>query len=621
MVRSTTFVVLMLMVFPFYGQDYGYHTSKKKAIAHYEEALQWSVRGDLVRTESLLRQALDKDDSFDEAIVLLHEVLLRSNRAQEAADWMIKNEKALTTSFANQLKIDQGYYFFSDGDYAEAKAWIIQVVVEQLNDDQKAGMEHLKSNIEFSLEQVKHGRNIIFETLPKPLNEWTQQYFPSVFGDEHLVFTVRDMTGRGDEDIYISYREATDWSKPKSISEDINSQYNEGTASISADGKTLVFTSCNRPNNIGSCDLYITYLENGQWQSPEILSENVNSVHWDSQPSLSSNGNVLFFVSKRPGGLGGQDIYRSELVNGDWQPAQNLGKPVNTVFDDASPVILNERATLIFASKGNRGMGGFDLFQSEWKEGQWQKPKHLGYPINNAYDQVGYSISKEGWAYFSSEQPDGRILLSRFKYPMELLPALVLPTDTVLRFINAQTNAPIFKDITLKRGADMRTEPGPDLTWDGEKSQEIIAYAAGFEQLKVTLPQVLSDTIALRLTPIPWQKPLFEDRIFFGFDQSDVSPKAQAKLDRMAEYIKQQNHVVYEIQGHTDGVGTDEYNDKLSKVRAEKVRDYLLKKNVPKENLVIRAYGKSRMLSKSYGSSGQARNRRVEVVMQRLLVK
>lgn len=621
MVRFIYFLVLLLMTLPFYGQERAYHTRKKKAIAFYEEARQEFAMGDLNRTQNLLRQALGKDDSFDEAIVLLHQVLLRSNQPEAAAEWIALKETELTSAFANQLKIDQSYYHFSDGAYAEAQNWMGQVALDGLKDDEMAGVMHLKANIDFSLKQVQQSREIYFETLPEPLNMWTQQYFPSVFGDDHLVFTVRDRTGRGDEDLFISWKKEVGWSEPASISDKINSQQNEGTASISADGKTIVFTSCNRPNNMGSCDLYITYQEQGHWKTPELLNENVNSIHWDSQPSLSSDGRVLFFVSKRPGGVGGQDIYRSEWANGQWQPAQNLGKPINTPFDDVSPVILNERATLIYASKGNRSMGGFDLFQSEWKDGNWQKPIHLGYPINNAYDQVGYSISHSGWAYFSSEQPDGRILLSRFRYPQELLPEPVAPLNPILRFLNARTKTPIIKEILVEEGGVVRRENGPFLKWESGKTGDFTVYADGFEKQNITDMPAAGDTTEVGLMPVSFDESILQEPIFFGFDDAELSPAAQAKLDPLAHYMRKQNHFLFEIQGHTDGVGTDAYNEKLSRMRAEKVKAYLLKKNVSKENLVIRAYGKSRMLSKSYESWRQSENRRVEIVIKRSLTK
>lgn len=192
-------------------------------------------------------------------------------------------------------------------------------------------------------EGIKNPISISKKRLSGPLNQFKLQYFPVLTADgKRLFFTKRDgMSAKQDEDIYFSDHNGDTWSSPESISELINTRYNEGTCTISADGNLLIFTSCNTPASHGSCDLYITARVDGQWQSPVNMGRNVNTRFWESQPSLSADGSLLFFSSNRPEGEGGIDIWVSErLEDGTWSKAKNLGPNVNTQKDEVSPFIF-----------------------------------------------------------------------------------------------------------------------------------------------------------------------------------------------------------------------------------------------------------------------------------------
>ena len=135
-----------------------------------------------------------------------------------------------------------------------------------------------------------------------------------------LIFTRRrSRDPQFDEDMVSSSKNIDGtWSNPESISDKINSKFNEGTCTISANGRTIIFTSCSGRSSMGSCDLYISYKLGDSWTDPENMGVNINSRNWESQPSLSADGKLLYFVSDRSGGYGKRDIWRSKWIKGQW---------------------------------------------------------------------------------------------------------------------------------------------------------------------------------------------------------------------------------------------------------------------------------------------------------------
>jgi hypothetical protein len=195
-----------------------------------------------------------------------------------------------------------------------------------------------------------------------------------------------------------------------------------GTCTISADGRTLVFTSCEGRQNFGSCDLFVSYKVGDEWTEPVNLGNKINSVAWESQPSLSADGRTLYFVSDRRGTYGRRDIWKSLLgEDGYWGGPENMGPNVNTPEDDLSPFIHANSRTLYFSSKGHVGMGGYDLFSTEYQNGQWTFPKNLGYPLNNHDDQVSLFVTADGKkGYYAHEEKDGRRYLSSKLYEFNI---------------------------------------------------------------------------------------------------------------------------------------------------------------------------------------------------------
>ena len=612
MSRVLTFILILCPFFVF-GQN-SYHTKKKKAIEAFEQANNAVAIGDLNKALAHITEAIDKDKSFDEALLLAMQINLQLGNETNASNLLSNANDEVEPSFYNRMLVDLAQYQFLQGDYQKANAYLNKVSGDTLGMS-KVTINQLRANLDFALDQVAKPKQVEFEKLESNLNGFEMQYFPSVDAFGQLVFTAREMGALSDENLMVSFDSAGYWTTPVSISENINSQRNEGTASISADGKTLVFTGCNKEGNIGGCDLYISYKEAGEWSIPELLDESVNSEAWDSQPSLSSDGKTLYFVSNRSGGLGKQDIWVSQNLAGSWQPAVNLGTTINTIGNDCSPYIYADNSTLFYSTDGQRGLGGLDLFKSTVEGNLWSQPENLGYPINNERDQIGYSISLEGWAYYSEVSEEGRIYLFRLKLPEDVLPERrVCPWSVVL--VNGESGEPIESLAKLAWSSDtLEAATGKDGSINMILSGKSGAYSVSVSGFETKLAQ-RSDSV-VRLRPFVLGERLIEP-VLFDTNSSELLPNERLKLEKLAKRILEYSELMVEISGHTDVVGDKRSNLALSEARARQVYVFLLKKGVPKENLVFKAYGESRLIRNMNGLMVDSENRRVELKIAKI---
>ena len=270
------------------------------------------------------------------------------------------------------------------------------------------------------------------------INTENDEYWPSLSADEQtLVFTRLlpinnnnpDLVRNRQEDLYYSIFENGKMDSCKTSRSSYKYSGNEGAQTISADGKFMVFTGCNREDGYGSCDLYFSKREGDTWSNPRNIGKPINTQYKETQPSLSADGKTLYFASNRPSGKGGLDIWKSSInSNGIWSEPVNLGDSINTPYDEQSPFIHTDNNTLYFSSNGWPGLGNFDLFVSHKKdENDWTTPKNLGYPINTHFSEEGLIVNAKGnMAYYSSnrEGEGGRDLFS-FELYKEARPDVV----------------------------------------------------------------------------------------------------------------------------------------------------------------------------------------------------
>ncbi len=265
-------------------------------------------------------------------------------------------------------------------------------------------------------ELIANPVRVLINNVGPVINTYFPEYSAIINADETMmIFTSRrnnTIGGKRDpidqkyfEDIYISYRKDGEWQEPIHVGKPLNTKTHDATVGLSADGQTLLIY---RGNTRGG-DIFECKLKGNTWSKPIRLNKNINTKFHESSASLSPDGKKIFFVSDKSGGIGGHDIYMSELgKNNQWGPAKLLPEIVNTPYDEEGVFMHADGKTLYFSSKGHNSMGGFDIFKTIHENGKWSKPENLGYPINTADDDVFFSLSASRRSgYYSSAKLDG----------------------------------------------------------------------------------------------------------------------------------------------------------------------------------------------------------------------
>lgn len=260
--------------------------------------------------------------------------------------------------------------------------------------------------------------NIKTENIGAGVNTEYPEYSPVISADERtLSFTSRRPSTTGGqidprdgmyfEDIYMSTSDSNGvWGKAVPMGNNINTAGNDATIGLSADGQKLLIYK----DDNGDGNIYISQLMGNNWMTPQKLTDNVNSKAWEPSACITSDGNTLYFTSNVAGGFGGRDIYRSiHLPNGEWSKPTNLGPKINTPYDEDAPAILADGSTLYFASNGPKSMGGFDILYSTLSaDSGWSEPINVGYPVNSTDDDLFFVPTPDDkHAYYSSANSPG----------------------------------------------------------------------------------------------------------------------------------------------------------------------------------------------------------------------
>lgn len=612
-------------------------TKSKKAIELYTEADNYRVRGQNSQAIGMLNEAIKKDKNFVEAYYRLGIIYMTLKDFPQA----IKNfEKGLSlTDDVRKQKIfwyDLGESYFSAGDYDNAEKILSQYLKAEVQNRPKIERARLlMSNIAFAKENKNNASAYKLKPLSDTVNAFLMQYFPVLTADQQqLIFTRRIGGGpNDDEDLVISHKNRRGrWSEPESISRNINSELNEGTCTISADGRKLIFTSCVGRQGYGSCDLFESVRIGDEWTKPKNLGPNVNSAEWESQPSLSADGRTLYFISDRRGGVGRRDIWVSSLnANGEWTRAKNLGKPVNTIYDEISPFIHVNNKALYFASNGLVGFGGYDIFFSERDSaGAWTEPRNIGSPINNHEDQFSLYITSDGKkGYYSHEEVrDAGYSVSRI-YEIEI------PEQNRIRYKSnyvkgivrdKQTREPLVASIEL---INLQTKETESLVYsDSVSGAYLIVLTQGAEYaLYVNKKNYLFRSLNFNYSAVKDYEPIVMDvdlerategttavlqNIFFDVDKYELKDKSVTELGKILRFLKENPSLKVEISGHTDNVGSESYNVQLSGKRAQSVYNYLVDNGIDRSRLSIKGYGASRPVADNSTEEGRQQNRRIE---------
>jgi len=619
--------------------QFNYSTKNQKAIKLFDKAMEYFQSRDMVNCESNLLKAIKEDDQFLEAHMLLANIYEEQKFVEKAIKYY-ENVIDIDPEFFEGVYYNIGNCEFSIGKYDEAKTHLEKFLTYSGQDPKIVKRsQFLYKCSKFAINAMKNPIPFKPVNLGDSVNTENNEYSPSLTIDEQtLVITVlrpRDEytihSSAKEEDFYMSVKRGDSlWSKARRIGSPLNSHGNEGAQSISPDGKTLFFTICNRSDGVGSCDLYISQIQKTGWSTPVNMGIKVNSGAWDSQPSISPDGNTLYFASARGGGKGVMDIWKTtKSDNGTWSSPVNLGDSINTEFSEMSPFIHSDGKTLYFTSNGHPGMGGLDIFYSKLKDdGQWSTPKNLGYPINTFNDE-GYLIvnARGNKAYFSSDKYGGQGGMDIYSFDLyeEARPTAVTymkgtvynsktkkRIDAKFELIDLSNSQVIVQSFSDPLTGEFLVSLPTDRNYALNVSKEgYLFYSENFE-LKGDHSKLKPFIKDIHMQPIETGGVVVLKNIFFDFDKFDLKPESQIELNRLVDLLNQNKTMKIEIGGHTDNKGTAEYNQKLSENRARSVYEYLINKGIDKNRLSYKGYGLTKPLESNDTEEGRAINRRTE---------
>ena len=616
-------------------------SKSKKALEYYATGDQYYVRRDYISAMEWFQKAVKKDDRFIEAWFRIGSSYYNLGDLSKSEEYWSKAYNVSEGGRKNAyILFFVGMVQYELGNYTASQASLNKYMSDSPpNDNQRERAETILKSSNFATESIEMDLEFNPRPLDAPINTFPLQYFPVMPVDQKSILFTRRVghSNEDDEDIYIVEKDSLGkWMEAKSISENINTYYNEGTCSISADGRILIFTSCYGRETFGSCDLYVSYKSGDAWSVPENLGSNINSGAWESQPSLGADGRTLYFVSdRRTGGIGGRDIWVSFMKDDNtWEKAENLGEPINTELDEVSPFIHPNAQTLYFASKGHTGLGGFDIFFTELKDGRWDNPTNIGYPMNTRDDQVSLFITADGSRgfysneYFDTAVMDRRSLIYEFDVPesMQVTYKSSYVRGRVFDKSNGQPlgasielmNLKLDSRVSIVKSDSVSGEYLMVLTEGAEYGLFVNRVGYLFKSLSFNLAENEIGSpvdIDIYLDPIAIGASTILQNIFFGFDEYELDPKSKPELEKTIRLIQDNNNIRILLEGHTDDLGSPEYNQQLSEKRALAVYNYLLERGVAKERLQYKGQGALKPLVPNDSDENRAKNRRIEFVI------
>lgn len=614
-----------------------YRTESKKAIKLYEEGLKAYNLLEYAYAQELLLAAIQTDEYFQDAYMVLAEVFWDNQKFENAISY-----------YNAGLAIDP--FFYPKGYYNKAR---LEIRVGRYKDALKSFESFLKydstgskyhllaqkgiEQAQFAIKAIENPVDFHPVNLGPNINTTNDEYWPSLSADGQTLVITRlvstyDITlgNHMQEDFFSSSFTDSTWQLAENMGAPLNTMDNEGAQSISANGLLMVFTVCNRSGVYGRCDLYCSRRENGKWTYPKNMGQTINSAAKETQPSLSADGTTIYFASDRPGGKGKLDIWVShQHDDGSWSKPQNLGDSINTPGEEMSPFIHQDNTTLYFSSDYHMGMGGFDLFKSTKNaEGKWSRPINLGYPINTHRDEIGLIVNAKGnMAYFASDidQRKGKDI-----YQFELYPE-ARPKEV------SYVKGRVFDELSHKRLKakfelfDLADGSLVSKSESDESTGEFLLCLPTDRDYMLNIAHsgylFYSDNFALSgvhhldkpflkdipLKPIETGQSIVLKNIFYETNSYALKSESQYELNKIVKFLNSNPDVKIEISGHTDNIGTPEYNMKLSQNRAKSVVDYLIRKGINSNRLIFKGYGFTQPIDDNDTDEGRANNRRTEL--------
>ncbi|MEA3448859.1 MAG: OmpA family protein [Bacteroidota bacterium] len=639
-------------------------SENKKAQKHFDKAMELYYE-DRDQSKKYLLKALEDDQDFADAYYVLADIAYQ----QYQNSTLPKQKKAFRATAQNHMikvvNICPGYdeyrvnYLIGENFY--------------LNKEDKKAMEYLefylehgnKKDPEYSaaksiIDELKTIRElkqkpVLFNPEPvKGVSTPDDEYLPLISPDRELMFFTRRYLKNDINSIYgdrmleeftVAYKADSSYmhyNNNEPMPPPFNKGNNQGGISITIDNSTLFVTQCEFVSaDYRNCDIYVSSRLGYGWSNLQNLSPNINNKWtWESQPSISPDGKTIFFASIRPENFGNDDddnqtsdIYYSKLQeDGSWSKAKNIGNPINTDGNEKSPFFHADNKTLYFSSDRHAGLGGYDIFYSQYIDGEWQKPVNIGYPINTEKDDLGFVVNTQGnRAYFASNQladkgkggydifgftlhedarPD-EVLFVRGQLLDEKGTPLMDAHVEIKNTNTSEVSEGIVNDETGDYAVAVRLEE--------EKEDDYIMLVKkdnySFTSKYIDPEEIETNEnlhVDMEVKPIKRGQAVKINDIYFDFGSDEFDEKSLIVLDNFIDFLNDNPSIKFKIHGHTDNIGKASTNMALSKKRARAVYDYLHYNGIVKSRMDYEGFGEDKPVTSNNTEEGRAKNRRTE---------
>ncbi|PIB36080.1 hypothetical protein BFP72_12085 [Reichenbachiella sp. 5M10] len=489
-------------------------------------------------------------------------------------------------------------------------------------------VEHRKA-----IDTIRPPRGVLLN-MGRKINSRHADYGPSIgLNNSVLIFTSKRNERRvgldfiKNEDLFISRKQDGYWELSTDLTQ-INTHYNEGSACLSRDGKTLYFSRCGSPQGLGNCDLFVATLnEDSVWTDIQNLGTKVNSISWDSHPSLSHTEDTLYYASDRIGGFGLSDIYYTyKNDDGEWMPAQNLGPVINTRKNEVSPFYHPEFEVLFFSSNGQLyKFGEFDIYKSYHKEGAWSEPINIGPLVNGRGSEFYFTIDSQSKdLYYARSATNDLNLLDLYSFPLPMEAQPGAQTSVSGSLTDSLTGKPftgIVSVIDLDEGVEVSPKylkPDGSFEFDLINNRNYLLVIQGDEFFRIEEMFYLdgparfdevTDHIASRVK--------FES-IEFDPGLAHLKSEMYGDLNKIVNFMYDNPDFFLKISGHTDKFGTDDFNLQLSIDRANTIRDYIVVfGGVAGDRVIAEGFGSDKPIIEDQNQDEHNLNRRVEFEIYR----
>ncbi len=648
-ILRTSLVILVLgSMLQVVAQPGGYSTENKSAIKKYEAGVECMRAQRLECAQSEFSKAAAADPRFVEPRIMLAELAERTGNDEQAMAYY-REAVAISPRFFPVAQLHLADLEFKSAQYVEAEKHY-RAYLEMEQEAQRKSRARLGlANCAFAAEAIQHPVPFEPKNLGPGVNSADPEYYPCITADDGtLIFTRRvkapEIPVYGmQEDFYVSHRGADGtWQSSTGIPMVNTRAFNEGAGTLSPDGRFIIFTKCSLEDGsyggelrgLGSCDLFISRRIGDRWTSPENLGRPVNSPHWETQPSLASDGRTLYYVRGMlaQDGIKSMDIFTCYLQDdGAWSKPEKLSENINTPYQEESVQIYPDGRTLYFSSNGHPGFGGLDIYVSRREDdGTWGKALNLGFPINTGSDENSLLVSASGEvAYFASDRPGG--LGDLDLYGFELYPEARPQAVSYIRGkVTDKTNGkPVEADVELfdlttgklATGAYSDPTTGEFLVClpSGRSyalnagSEGYLFFSQNYDVASGTPKEPI--TLNVPLSPITTGSVIALRNIFFNTASYELLPTSNAELEKLVQLLNANPTLRIELGGHTDDVGADAANMSLSDNRAKAVRDFVVAKGIDATRIAAKGYGETKPTAANDTEEGRAQNRRTEVTV------